>query len=127
MLQTLRQRVFDQHLENQGSEAHLDRLLKHADPVDPSVLTIGFGRRFATYKRATLLFENLSWLERLLSDTERPVLFVFAVRAHPADVPGQDLIGTIAKFARLPFVDGKVLLLDGYDLQVACAAVAGGY
>jgi starch phosphorylase len=125
MLQTLRQRVFDQHLGNQGSEAHLDRLLKHADPVDPNVLTIGFGRRFATYKRATLLFENLSWLERLLSDAERPVLFVFAGRAHPADVPGQDLIRTIAKFARLPFLEGKVLLLEGYDLQLARALVSG--
>src|ERR1700681_1100727 len=125
MLQTLRQRVSDQHLRNQGSEAHLDRLLKYADPVDPNVLTIGFGRRFATYKRATLLFENLSWLERLLSDAERPVLFVFAGRAHPADVPGQDLIRTIAKFARLPFLEGKVLLLEGYDLQLARALVSG--
>ena len=90
-----------------------------ADPVNPNVLTIGFGRRFATYKRATLLFENLNWLERLLSDAERPVLFVFAGRAHPADVPGQDLIRTIARFARLPFLEGKVLLVEGYDLQLA--------
>jgi glycogen phosphorylase len=125
MLQTLRQRLREQHFRNDGSEAHLDRLLKHADPVNPNVLTIGFGRRFATYKRATLLFENLNWLERLLSDAERPVLFVFAGRAHPADVPGQDLIRTIAKFARLPFLEGKVLLVEGYDLQLARALVSG--
>jgi len=125
MLQTLRQRVREQHFRNRGSEAHLDRLLQLADPVDPNVLTIGFGRRFATYKRATLLFENLNWLEQLLSDPERPVLFVFAGRAHPADVPGQDLIRTIAKFARLPFLEGKVLLLEGYDLQLARALTSG--
>jgi starch phosphorylase len=125
MLQTLRQRLRDQHFRNEGSEAHLDRLLQLADPVDPNVLTIGFGRRFATYKRATLLFENLNWLEQLVSDTERPVLFVFAGRAHPADVPGQDLIRTIAKFARLPFLEGKVLLVEGYDLQLARALVSG--
>jgi glycogen phosphorylase len=125
MLQTLRQRVRDQHFRNRGSEAHLDRLLKLTDPVDPNVLTIGFGRRFATYKRATLLFENLNWLEHLVSDAERPVLFVFAGRAHPADVPGQDLIRTIAKFACLPFLEGKVLLLEGYDLQLARALVSG--
>jgi starch phosphorylase len=125
MLQTLRERLRAQHFRNDGSEAHLDRLLKHADPVNPNVLTIGFGRRFATYKRATLLFENLNWLERLVSDAERPVLFVFAGRAHPADVPGQDLIRTIAKFARLPFLEGKVLLVEGYDLQLARALVSG--
>ena len=125
MLQTLRQRVRDQHFRNQGSEAHLDRLLKHADPVNPNVLTIGFGRRFATYKRATLLFENLDWLEQLLSDAERPVLFVFAGRAHPADIPGQDVIRKIAEFARLPFLEGKLLLVEGYDLQLARALVSG--
>jgi starch phosphorylase len=125
MLQTLRQRVRAQHFRNQGSEAHLDRLLKLADPVDPNVLTVGFARRFATYKRATLLFENLNWLEQLVSDPERPVLFVFAGRAHPADVPGQDVIRTISKFARLPFLEGKVLLLEGYDLLLARSLVSG--
>ena len=125
MLQTLRQRVRDQHFRNQGSEAHLDRLLKHADPDNPNVLTIGFGRRFATYKRATLLFENRDWLEQLLSDAKRPLLFVFAGRAHPADVPGQDVIRTIAEFARSPSLEGKVLLVEGYDLRLARALVSG--
>jgi glycogen phosphorylase len=125
MLQTLQQRVREQHFRNQGSESQLDRLLEHADPLDPNVLTIGFGRRFATYKRATLLFENLEWLERLLSDAKRPVLFVFAGRAHPADVPGQDVIRTIAKFARSPALEGKLLLVEGYDLWLARALVSG--
>ena len=125
MLQTLRQRVRDQHFRNQGSEAVLDRLLEHADPLDPNVLTIGFGRRFATYKRATLLFDNLEWLEQLLSHAKRPVLFVFAGRAHPADIPGQDLIRAIADFARSPSMEGKLLLVEGYDLWLARALVSG--
>ena len=64
-------------------------MLKFADPDNPNVLTIGFARRFATYKRATLLFENLDWLRELVSDPERPVLFVFAGKAHPADCRGR--------------------------------------
>lgn len=125
MLLTLQQRVREQHFRNQGSEAHLDRLLKNADPLDPNVLTVGFGRRFATYKRATLLFENREWLEQLLSDADRPVLFVFAGRAHPADVPGQDMIRTIAEFARSPTLEGKLLLIEGYDLWLARTLVSG--
>jgi glycogen phosphorylase len=125
MLQTLQDRLREQHFRNEGSEAHLDRLLKYADPLDPGVLTIGFGRRFATYKRATLLFENREWLEQLMSDAKRPVLFVFAGRAHPADVPGQDVIRTIAEFARSPAMEGKLLLVEGYDLWLARALVAG--
>ena len=62
MLHLVRYRVARQHFRNHGTEAHLDRLLKYADPVNPNVLTIGFARRFATYKRATLLFEDLDWL-----------------------------------------------------------------
>ena len=65
MLHLLRFRVARRHFRNRGSEAHLDRLLKYADPVNPNVLTIGFARRFATYKRAGLLFEDLDWLRQI--------------------------------------------------------------
>jgi starch phosphorylase len=78
MLHLVRFRIREQHLRNQGSEAHLDRLLRLADPDNPNVLTIGFGRRFATYKRAGLIFENLDELREIVSDPARPVLFVFA-------------------------------------------------
>jgi starch phosphorylase len=61
----------------------------YADPNNPNVLTIGFARRFATYKRAALLFNNLDWLREILSDAQRPVLFIFAGKAHPADEPGR--------------------------------------
>jgi hypothetical protein len=67
-------------------------VLRSADPTNPTVLTIGFARRFATYKRAALLFNNLDWLREILSDAQRPVLFIFAGKAHPADEPGRQLI-----------------------------------
>ena len=78
MLDVVRQRVRDQHFRNQGSEAHLERLLQYANPYDPNVLTIGFARRFATYKRATLLFDNPEWIDEILTDSKHPVLFIFA-------------------------------------------------
>lgn len=125
MLQLIRQLVTQQHLRNHGSEAHIDRILKYADPANPNVLTIGFARRFATYKRALLLFENLDWLRQLLSDEERPVLFIFAGKAHPADIPGQDLIRRITHISRMPEFEGKILMLEGYDLRLARRLVAG--
>src|SRR5450759_612519 len=125
MLHLVRYRVREQHLRNQGSEAHLDRLLKHANPDDPNVLTIGFGRRFATYKRAALLFENLDRLRSILSDKERPVLFIFTGKAHPADGPGQDIIRKITQISKMPEFEGKVLFVEGYDLRLARRLVSG--
>ena len=125
MLQTLGERLRRQHFRNQMSESHLDRILRLANPADPSVLTIGFARRFATYKRATLLFDNLEWLRAIVGDPRRPVLFIFAGRAHPADVPGQDLIREIAAVAKLPEFEGKILLVEGYDLRLARRLVTG--
>jgi len=93
--------------------------------VNPNVLTVGFARRFATYKRATLLFQNLDWLRRILGDEKRPVLFLFAGKAHPADVPGQDLIRRLSEISRMPEFEGKVLLIEDYDLQLARRLVSG--
>ena len=93
MLHLVRHRVSRQHFRNGGSEAHLDRLLKFADPINPNVLTIGFARRFATYKRATLLFEDLDWLRQILGDETirscsssraRRIRPMCRVRNHPA-------------------------------------------
>ncbi len=114
-----------QNERNQGSEAHLDRILKHADPANPNVLTIGFARRFATYKRATLLFQNPEWLRDIVSIPERPVLFIFAGKAHPADEPGQELIRRITALARTPEFEGKILLVEGYDLRLGRRLVNG--
>jgi starch phosphorylase len=126
MLYLIRHRVSVQHFRNHGSEAHLDRMLRFADPVNPNVLTIGFARRFATYKRAALLFENLNWLrEIMLSDPERPVLFVFAGKAHPADAPGHEIIRRVSQISRMPEFEGRVLLVEGYDLRLGRRLVSG--
>jgi len=125
LLHLVRYRIRKAHLRNHGSEAHLDRLFKYADPSNPNVLTIGFGRRFATYKRAALLFENLEWLKEITSDPDRPVLFIYTGKAHPADMPGQDLIRQVAHVARMPEFEGRVLLVEGYDLHFSRRLVAG--
>ncbi|UJP05786.1 MAG: alpha-glucan family phosphorylase [Nitrosomonas sp.] len=125
MFYGIRSRITEQNSRNRGSEAHLDRLLKFIDPINPNALVLGFARRFATYKRATLLFENLDWLRKIVCDQERPVLLIFAGKAHPADSPGQDLIRRISQITRLPEFEGRLLLIEGYDLRLARRLVAG--
>ena len=125
LLQLVRERVREQHQRNQGSPAHLDRLLKFVDPENPNVLTIGFARRFATYKRAALLFQDPKWLREIISQAGRPVLFLFAGKAHPADQPGQEIIRKIAQMSKLPEFEGRILLVEGYDLHLSRSLVAG--
>jgi len=125
MLHMVRRRVRDQLLRNRGSESHLDRLFRFADPGNPNVLTIGFGRRFATYKRSTLLFQDLDQLRRIVGNPARPVLFIYCGKAHPADQPGQDLIRRIMQVAKMPEFVGHILLVEGYDLRLARRLVAG--
>ncbi len=125
MLNTVTQRITAQHFRNHGSEAHLDRLLKYVNPENPNVLTVGFARRFATYKRATMLFNNLDWLREILHNPERPVVFIFAGKAHPADVPGQDLIRHITHISKMTEFTGKVLIVEGYDLALSRKLVSG--
>ena len=125
MLETLHKRIRRQQLRIHGSEAHLDRLFRNADPLDPNVLTIGFARRFASYKRATLLFENPDWLKKIIAAEDRPVLFIFAGKAHPADKPGQDLIRHISSISRSPEFAGHILLCEGYDLGLSRRLVSG--
>jgi starch phosphorylase len=125
MLHFVRQRITQQHFRNNGSEAHLDRLLKLADPRNPNVLTIGFARRFATYKRAGLLFDNLDWLKEIVADAKRPVVFIFAGKAHPADAPGQDLIRHVHRVARMQEFEGRLLLVEDYEMRLARRLVSG--
>jgi len=125
MLRLVRERVRNQLVRNRGSESHLDRMFRYADPGNPNVLTVGFGRRFATYKRSTLLFSDLEALKRIACDPERPVLFIFAGKAHPDDTPGQDLIRHIMRVAKMPEFVGHILLVEGYDLRLARRLVAG--
>ena len=89
------------------------------------ILTIGFARRFATYKRAHLLFRNLERLNEIINHPEHPVQFLFAGKAHPADKAGQDLIKRIVEVSRLPQFLGKILFLDNYDMTLAKTLVHG--
>ena len=125
MLHMVRHRLALQHTRNHGSESHLERMLRFADPSKPNVLTIGFGRRFATYKRATLLFNDLDVLRRLVADKDRPVLFLFSGKAHPADEPGQELIRTLVHMSRQEEFQGRLLFIEGYDLHIARRLVSG--
>jgi glycogen phosphorylase len=125
LLHLVRHRVRIRHFRNQGSEAHLDRLLKWVDPDNPNVLTIGFGRRFAQYKRATLLFEDLDRLREIVCDPERPVVFLFAGKAHPADGPGMEALRRVHEVASMPAFEGRILLVEDYDIRLGRRMVSG--
>ncbi|HPA46154.1 MAG TPA: alpha-glucan family phosphorylase [bacterium] len=93
--------------------------------LDPEALTIGFARRFATYKRATLLFTDLNRLKRILSNPERPVQIIYAGKAHPADNAGKDLIRHVIQQARTEDLRRKIVFLEDYDVKVARYLVQG--
>ena len=93
--------------------------------LDPDALTIGFARRFATYKRATLLFHDLGRLKTLLHDRYRPVQFIFSGKAHPADDAGKQLLQQIYTLAKDPSTGGRIAFIDDYDMQVARYLVQG--
>ncbi len=105
--------------------ASADELASCQEVLDPQALTIGFARRFATYKRATLLFQDLDRVYKLLGDTNRPVQLIFAGKAHPQDKPGKELIRTVVHEMRDPKLRGKVVFIEDYDMRIARAMVAG--
>lgn len=125
MLVVIREALTSQHLRYGISETHLERLLKFIDPNNPNILTIGFARRFATYKRASLLFKDIDKLRAILNDIQRPVVFLFAGKAHPADGPGQELLKTIYRISCEPDFIGKILVVQGYDLALSRRLVSG--
>jgi starch phosphorylase len=110
---------FARHGEAPSVLAELERAL------DPDVLTIGFARRFATYKRAGLLFTDIDRLAAMLADADRPVQIVFAGKAHPADRPGQRVIQEIFQRSRSPQLRGRVFILEDYNMRVARFLVQG--
>jgi starch phosphorylase len=125
LISEVRQRLILQHRRNNCGQALIERLTRYLSPSATNALILGFARRFATYKRATLLFNDPQRLARLLNDPEHPVLLIFAGKAHPNDIPGQNLIRVIHEFSRRPEFEGKVLLLEGYDLSLARKLVTG--
>ncbi|MDF2924061.1 MAG: alpha-glucan phosphorylase [Paenibacillaceae bacterium] len=102
-----------------------ERIEEVAGFLNPKALTIGFARRFATYKRATLIFSDHERLDRLINHPKNPVQFIFAGKAHPADHPGQDLIRTIYQLSQTERFRGKIVLLENYDMNMARHLVQG--
>ncbi|MDR2038294.1 MAG: alpha-glucan family phosphorylase [Bacteroidales bacterium] len=96
-----------------------------AERFNKNILTIGFARRFATYKRAHLLFRNLERLSKIVNNPEMPVQFLFAGKAHPADKAGQDLIKMIVEMSKRPEFLGKIVFLQNYDMELASHMVSG--
>ncbi len=102
-----------------------DELALADEALDPNALTIGFARRFATYKRATLLFSDLARVKKLLGDPERPVQLVFAGKAHPQDKGGKELIRSIVHASRDSALRGRVVFVEDYDMRIARSLVSG--
>lgn len=93
--------------------------------LNPNALTIGFARRFATYKRATLIFKDLERITQILNNSDRPVQLIFAGKAHPADIEGQDLIKRIHEISMMPQFKGKIFLLENYNIAMSMYLVSG--
>jgi len=96
-----------------------------AQVLDPNALTIGFARRFASYKRANLIFHDVDRLARICNDPERPVQFIFSGKAHPADQPGKELIARIVRASHRPDLRNKIIFIEDYDMSVARKIVQG--
>jgi len=122
LIKYIRDKFTQQWLRNQGDPAKVMSIL---EKINPNALMIGFCRRFATYKRAHLLFTDLERLNKIVNDPERPVLFFFSGKAHPADGAGQGLIKRIFEISRRPEFLGKIIFLEDYDMQLARRLVSG--
>jgi starch phosphorylase len=125
MLAGVRDRLQREYARKGMSPAQLRHVTRFLDPLRPNVLTIGFARRFATYKRATLLLRDRARLARLVNNPARPVLFLFAGKAHPADEPGKQVLREIRQLMTTPEFIGRVIFLEDYDLQLARWLVSG--
>ncbi len=125
MLVAVRERLQREYARKGLVTAQLRHVTRFLDPLRPGVLTIGFARRFATYKRATLLMHDRARLARLLHDPERPVVLLFAGKAHPADEPAKQVLREIRQLMMSPEFLGRVVFLEDYDLQLARSMISG--
>lgn len=127
---TLRKKLMDEikkRLSDPQMSVHYSprQIVKIKEALDENALTIGFARRFATYKRAYLLFRDLDRLSQIVGDPEHPVQFIFAGKAHPADQAGQDLIKMIVDISKRPEFLGKIIFVPNYDITLAKYLVQG--
>lgn len=122
LVRFIREMFTETWLKNQGDPSRVVSLLER---INPNALMIGFCRRFATYKRAHLLFTDIERLSKIVNDPEHPVLFFFSGKAHPADGAGQGLIKSIFEISQRPEFLGKIIFLEDYDMQLARRLVSG--
>ena len=122
LMKLIKQNVTERFVNN---GVGYDQISEVLNSLNPKALTIGFARRFATYKRATLIFKDLSRLTQILNDPNRPVQLVFAGKAHPADVEGQNLIKRIHEISLMPQFKGKIFILENYNIAIARYLVSG--
>ena len=122
MIRFIRFRLADQVLRQNGSD---EQLANAWSALDPDALTFGFARRFATYKRAPLIFHDVKRLSRILNDKKRPVQLIFAGKAHPQDIGGQDFAQEIYRHAKANDFQGRVVIVDDYDMHVGRMLTSG--
>ena len=122
LVEYIRKKFSETWLKNLGDPARVVSLLER---INPNALMIGFCRRFATYKRAHLLFTDLDRLAKIVNNPERPVQFIFSGKAHPADGAGQGLIKKVFEISQRPEFLGKIIFLEDYDMQLALRLVSG--
>lgn len=122
LIDYIKEKFREDWMKSQGDPARIVRALNE---MNPNNLIIGFGRRFATYKRAHLLFTDLERLDKLVNNPKYPVQFLFTGKAHPADGGGQGLIKRIIEISRMPQFLGKIIFLENYDMRLAKRLVSG--
>ena len=122
MMDYIKEKFREDWMKSQGDPARIVRALNE---MKPDNLIIGFGRRFATYKRAHLLFTDLERLDKLVNNPNYPVQFLFTGKAHPADGGGQGLIKRIIEISRMPQFLGKIIFLENYDMRLAKRLISG--
>ena len=122
LVRLIRQNVTDRFV---NSGVGYDQIAEIINSLNPKALTIGFARRFATYKRACLIFKDLARLAQILNNPKRPVQLVFAGKAHPADKEGQDLIKYIHEVSLMPQFKGKIFVLENYNIGISRYLISG--
>jgi starch phosphorylase len=125
LLREVTSRVRRQMRRNDVPESIIKRSLQHVSKIDTDALVLGFARRFATYKRATLLLADEARLARILNHPQRPAILLFAGKAHPRDLPGQALIQRLHEVSQKPEFVGRLIVLEGYDMWLARHLVRG--
>ncbi len=122
LIDLIRDRLKDQKRRHGESEFSIQKVDGY---LNENILTIGFARRFATYKRATLIFQDIGKLNEIVNHMDRPVQFVFAGKAHPADRPGQEFIKKIINYSNMPEFEGKIVFIENYDMNISRHMVSG--